>query len=276
MNILDISYPNKVSSEKTVSFEYMYVYDIEEILEEVYFSEEEKIDIEKLEKITLRIINSTKYKVKDFTFSNDFVQALHFNKNIVNDFLNELSKLITSLSLWKIPNTTNYWLLIVDIEDWKIKFKFEYDYSDAISSSRILKLMKERQIYDLFKNSKNFSQETYVLYIELAMLDILKILTKNKNMVFWEVFYENKILQGISLENLNILEDIYDFVVTNKEYFISNWYEYIYDLFESIYENLFSDKFSVYEDIIPITVNQDIESVFLKIKESIKKWNKLI
>jgi len=181
-------------------------------------------------------------------------------------FFDRFKVFLQEVDLDKIPNipksdlysTTTNWVLFAYLESDKIDFKFEYliwkKYLDEYKNKSVIynlleidsrknKLLDKKEFIN--QNNSAFWGKYFDL-IQEWIFNILDLTKRNKNIVFWKLFYDNKILDNFEFSNDELLIEIHDFLKELEDIFISDTklivlYRVLNIIIEDTYKKSFID-----------------------------------
>jgi len=200
--------------------------------------------------------NLMKKILADIEFDKDY--------SLIFYFIDRFKVFLQEVDLDKIPNipksslysSTINWVLFAYLENDKIDFKFEYliwdkYYKEYKNKSLFYNLLEENSRKTRLLNKKEFINQNnsafwwkYFDLIQEWIFNILDLVKRNKNIVFWELFYENKILENFNFSNEELLVEIYDFLKEFEDIFISDTkLDILYKVLLSITEDTYKKSF---------------------------------
>jgi len=243
-----------------------------ELRVESFFTREQRIlfmsNIE--EKISLFLEDNL--WINRFYFWDDLMKKIladiEFDKDysLIFYFFDRFKVFLQEVDLDKIPNipksdlysTTTNWVLFAYLESDKIDFKFEYliwkKYLDEYKNKSVIynlleidsrknKLLDKKEFIN--QNNSAFWGKYFDL-IQEWIFNILDLTKRNKNIVFWKLFYDNKILDNFEFSNDELLIEIHDFLKELEDIFISDTklivlYRVLNIIIEDTYKKSFID-----------------------------------
>jgi hypothetical protein len=185
-------------------------------------------------------------------------------------FILEFNKFLLWLNLDKIPNipksdlysVSENWVLFVDLNWDSIIFYYEYllweKYFNEYKKNWLIYwliseekegLLEKKAYIDANNNIYNWK---YLELIEEWIFNILDLVKRNKNTVFWELFYDNKILRNFDIWNAELINEINDFIIEFK--YILTW----------------NNKLIILYKILHIIIEENFEKNFLDIEREIQ------
>ncbi len=217
------------------------------------------------------------FKINSFYLWNFLIKKLKKRFDVNRDlkyfylFLEKLETFVKKIDLNQIPyipesnlySISRNWVLFVDMDWNNIVFEFEYlvwaEYLEEYKKHSYIysSIYTKWQVEYNLEEKKEYITQFDWKYFEILknwIFNILDLIKKNKSVIFWELFYEYKLLNELS--NIDFLIDLNDFLLEFEVFFRSNnKLNILLKILEEVIENTYKKNFLDIEAELWITFN---------------------